>query len=537
MVAVETVSYRPRGPIRDLFLGPGKHVAARYSEVLIEGEAGSGKTFGVANWMHQLGKESPRGTRILWVRQTRSSMTESVLVSFEEVLESDDEYRSFLLRGAARDNRTSYDYPHGVHIALGSMDHPERLYSTQWDIVWVEEGVELGMIPYLKFKRALRNGKLPFQTLITTTNPKSQYHWLNRRFPEGMRSSGTGSGEKIRLLSKAWDNPKYLTGEWLAADPELLADLKRDPLGVEPMRLPPYLRGLRSNPEPLLSQLFLGRWVSATGLVWPQYDEGRHLTDLALLKTEDGRGWVLTERGPDAAYLLRTARRVKWFGASMDFGYSNPGCLGVWAVLEDNTSVLVREVYRAGWQQEQWAEAIEEIHKDTPISRLIGDCAEPRFLDYLNDRLSFARGHKVGSVVRGCDKSKGKIHGLNAVRRALDEDALRFLRPEERMRHWPDPTLPEDAPTCSTEEVPSYVYPDPERAGTPEARLKREQTEQPDPTCVDHGCDMIEYWSTAMYGDRTLDLSKTIKPEPPKFGTASWVMDLPDSGSPRRGRR
>lgn len=529
--AYETIAYRPRGPIRDLFAGPGKHVAARYREVLIEGPGGTGKSHGVHQWMHQLCKEAPKRTRILWVRQTRASMTESVIADFEdEVLAHDDELRPFLLRGAARENRTHYDYPGGAHVALGSMDNPDRLYSTKWDVVWIEEAVELGMIPYLKFKRALRNEVLPFQCIISTTNPKSQYHWLNKRFPAGHRSMpANADAPMIRLLSRHWDNPKYLTAEWLARDPALIGDLKRAPLEVEPSRLPPYLRDLRSNPEPLLSQLFLGAWVSASGLVWPQYDEGRHLVDLELQRTEDGRAWLLVEP------VTLKPQRVKWFGASMDFGYSNPGCLGVWAVLEDGKSVLVREVYRAGWQQEQWAEAIEEIHKELPISRIIGDCAEPRFLDYLNERLSFAKGHKIGSIVRAADKSKGKIHGLNAVRRALDEDTITFLRPSVRMRHWPDKKLPEHAPTCSTEEIPSYTYPDPDRAGTPEARLKREQSEQPDPTSVDHGCDMIEYWCTAMYGDRSLDLSRSIPPEPPKYGTAGWVMNLPDSGM--RGRR
>lgn len=514
MVATyEDIAYRPRGPIKDLFLGPGRHVGARFSEVLIEGPAGTGKSFGVVQWMHQLGKEAPPRTRILWVRQTRKSMNESVLATYEKVLEQDDEYRAFLMRGAKKEFRSSYDYPSGVHIALGGLDNPERLYSTEWDIVWLEEGVEASLHSYLRFHRALRNHALPWQLLLTTTNPKSQYHWLNKRFPEGHRRAPAGDGRLLRLLSRHRDNPTFDADDGI------------------------YLRELEALPEPLRSQLFLGAWVSATGLVWPQYDEGRHLVDLELQRTEDGRAWLMVEPGPDGAYVEGKSRRVKWFGASMDFGYSNPGCLGVWAVLEDDSSVLVREVYHAGWQEEQWADAIEEIHKELPLSRIVADCAEPRFIDYLNEKLSFTRGHAVGSIMRPADKSKGKLHGLNAVRYALDRDLIQFQRPEVRMRHWPDPNLPEDAPTCSTQEIPSYTYPDPERAGTPEARAKREQTEQPDPTCVDHGCDMIEYWCTAMYGDSRLDLTRTIKPEPPKPGTAAWVLNLPDSGSPKPRRR
>jgi hypothetical protein len=41
-----------------------------------------------------------------------------------------------------------------------------------------------------------------------------------------------------------------------------------------------------------------------------------------------------------------------------------------------------------------------------------------------------------------------------------------------------------------------------------------------------------------MYCDSKLDFSKTIKPYPPKEGTAGWALNLPDSGSrPKRGYR
>ena len=506
MVATyETVRYVPRGPIRDLFTERGRawHVGHRFSEVLIEGPAGTGKSFGVAQWMHQLCLEGPPNLRVLWARQTLQSHRESTQVTFEKVCGDDEEMLAYLTRGAKRENRRSYDYPGGQHIALGGLDHPERLYSTEWDVVWIEEAVEVARSDYLRFHRALRNNAMRWHLLLSTTNPKSQYHWLNRRFPEGHRRAPDTRGRLLRLLSRHKDNPTCT---------------------------PEYLRGLEPLPEPLRSQLYLGAWVSASGLVFPQYDEGRHLVNWELRRTEDGRGWLLVDPSLYGADTQASTRHVKWFGASMDFGYSNPGCFGVWAVLADGSSVLVREVYRTGWQQEQWAEAIEEIHRETPISRIIGDCAEPRFIDFLNDSLSFSRGRGVGSVVRACDKSKGKIHGLNAVRRALDNDLIRFLHPEARMRQWPDPELDESAPTCSTQEAPSYTYPDPERAGTPDARVKREQSEVADPTCVDHGMDMWEYWATAMYGDRNLNMERTIKPDPPQEGTAAWALDLPDSG-------
>ena len=75
---METVvhEYGPRGAAAELFRN-------KAPEVLIEGPAGTGKTRAVLEYVNWLCESYP-GIRVLLFRKTRTSMSESVLVTWEE---------------------------------------------------------------------------------------------------------------------------------------------------------------------------------------------------------------------------------------------------------------------------------------------------------------------------------------------------------------------------------------------------------------------------------------------------------------------
>ncbi|GAG05846.1 unnamed protein product, partial [marine sediment metagenome] len=68
--------YEPHGAAKDLFYFQGR-------EVLIEGPAGTGKSRAIWEKLYAVAYKYP-GCRILVVRKTRESMTESVLVTWED---------------------------------------------------------------------------------------------------------------------------------------------------------------------------------------------------------------------------------------------------------------------------------------------------------------------------------------------------------------------------------------------------------------------------------------------------------------------
>jgi hypothetical protein len=87
-------------------------------ELLVCGPAGTGKTYGILAALHQIACRY-RGLRILVDRQTRVSLTESVLPTYEqEVLAADG--MGSLAAGASRRHRAGYVYPTGTEIVLGA---------------------------------------------------------------------------------------------------------------------------------------------------------------------------------------------------------------------------------------------------------------------------------------------------------------------------------------------------------------------------------------------------------------------------------
>jgi len=125
--------YRPYGAAREMW-------CCKEKEILIDGPAGTGKTRAIVEKANLIAMKYP-GSRILFVRATRASLTQSVLVTFEEKVLPEG---SPVKKGARKDFRQSYRYPNGSEIVLGGMDNPDRIMSTEYDIICAFESTELG---------------------------------------------------------------------------------------------------------------------------------------------------------------------------------------------------------------------------------------------------------------------------------------------------------------------------------------------------------------------------------------------------------
>lgn len=96
----------------------------------------------------------------------------------------------------------------------------------------------------------------------------------------------------------------------------------------------------------------LGLWKRAEGLVYPMFDEGRH---------------VVSDVGSGGSYFV-----------SMDYGTVNPTAVGLWMV-KDGAAVMVREYYhdsrKAGKQKtdEEYYQEIDEFIGNTEIQCIIID--------------------------------------------------------------------------------------------------------------------------------------------------------------------
>jgi hypothetical protein len=155
------------------------------SDLLIVGPAGTGKTFGILDVLHCL-LEDYAGLRFLLCRQTRKSLNNSVLDTYERLILPRHNMES-IARGLKRKNRDSYDYPNGSVLAIGGLDNPDRILSTAWDLVYINEAIEVEEEAWdtlaSRLARPGQDDRLGF--LLGDTNPGDPSHWLKKRIEDG----------------------------------------------------------------------------------------------------------------------------------------------------------------------------------------------------------------------------------------------------------------------------------------------------------------------------------------------------------------
>lgn len=301
-VTPERRPYQPRGAALRLLMD-------RSPEVLISGPAGTGKSRAALEKIHCCCDQVP-GCRALILRQTRESLTESALVTWEQhVLPAGHP----ALVGPQRRLRQSYRYPNGSEVVVGGLDKPSKVMSTEYDLAYIMEAIEVSEDAWESVTTRLRNHKLPFQQLLADTNPDRPSHWLRQRCT---------AGKTLLLESRHEDNPTLWDGrDWT-------------PRGRD------YIAKLDALTGPRRERLRFGRWVQAEGVVYEGWDRAKHLIPRFPIPLDWPRYW------------------------SVDFGYTNPFVCQWWAQDPDGRLFRYREIYRTQRLVEDHAKEMLDLLKE-----------------------------------------------------------------------------------------------------------------------------------------------------------------------------
>jgi len=245
-IAPVVVRYEPRGAARDLF-------TRKDDEVLLTGPAGTGKSLACLHKLHLCASKYD-GMRGLVVRKTLSSLTGTGLVTYRQrVLHLLDGVSFF---GGNKEKPAAYQYPNGSEIVVGGMDKASKIMSTDYDMIYVQEATELSEDDWESLTTRLRYGVMSYQQLIADCNPDKPTHWLKQRCE---------IGKALELPSRHEDNPRLHDGcDWT-------------PEGYRYLRVLDNLTGARKE------RLRYGRWASAEGLVYDDYDAAVHLVSMRML--------------------------------------------------------------------------------------------------------------------------------------------------------------------------------------------------------------------------------------------------------------
>lgn len=434
--------FTPRGAASALW-------GARDGEVLLSGPAGTGKSVACLWRLHVACLMNP-GMRALIVRKTLASLGATALVTWrEKVATGALTSRRVRFFGGSAELPPQYQYRNGSVIVLGGMDNPLKVMSSEYDLIYVQEAVELTETDWESLTTRLRNGKRRVQQIIADTNPSHPQHWLKRRADRG----------DVRLIeSRHEDNPLYYdaSGKMTpAGEAYIVGKLDK-------------LTGVRK------ARLRYGKWVAAEGMIYDEYDPAVHLVDQFEIPEEWPRYW------------------------SIDFGYTNPFVCQWWASDPDGRLYRYREVYMTNRTVDDHAKTIincvstadpDYVHPEgrSRYAHHGRVWSEPRPVAIICDHDAEGRAVLAREVgIRTTPAHKAVSEGIQAVqarlKRAGDGRSRLYLCRDALVER--DSMLNDDRkPLCTEEELPAYVWDT--SAGKPPKEVPRKED--------DHGMDAMRY--------------------------------------------
>lgn len=352
----EQSAYMPYGAAVDLMRYRGR-------EALMAGPAGTGKSRACLEKLSFVAYHAP--VRAAIVRKVRKSLTQAALVTYEKkVLPNPSGVRFWT-------EDQEYRYPNGAVIALAGLDDPEKVKSTEFDLIYVQEATELDQLDWELLVSRLRNGVLSYQQIIADCNPADPYHWLKQRCDRG---------ECHLFDTQHQDNPllfDHTKSEW-------------SDFGEQ------YLKTLDTLTGYLYQRLRLGQWVAADGMFFTEWDPQVHTVDAIDIPAHWPR-WV-----------------------AVDYGFAAPWC-ALWLARDpegDRPIYVYRERYAEGLRDEEQAAIIADASRG---ERIVASVLDPSMFNARTEqnRPSIAQvyaDHGVADIMAGHNNRRT---GWAVVRRAL----------------------------------------------------------------------------------------------------------------------
>lgn len=422
--------YSARGAALELF-------ARRDPEVLLSGPAGTGKSRACLEKLHAAALKYP-GMRGLIVRKVRDTLGSTGLVTWRDHVAVESLAAGVVdYYGGSAAEPAQYRFRNGSRIVLGGMDKPTKIMSSEYDMVYVQEAVELTTTDWENITTRLRNGRMPYQQLLADCNPDAPTHWLKAR---------ADHGATVLLNSRHEDNPILFGEDGQVTD-----------------RGAAYLAKLDALTGVRYERLRHGKWAAAEGLIYEDYDPQLHHRPIADPPHEWERYWTV------------------------DFGFTNPTVIQWWAVDPDGRAYLYRELYKSRTLVEDHAR-----HALSLVTRSDGTWREPRpraiICDHdAEDRATLERHLGMGTTPAVKDVSPG-IQAVQArLRPQADGRPRIYLNPAAVVERDPE-LVAAGKPTCTVEEVPGYVWDRPTH-GVAAERPPKEAPRKAD----DHGLDALRY--------------------------------------------
>lgn len=169
--------------------------------IVNRGGAGSSKSYSLAQvFVQKLLTEKNKKFTIL--RKSLPSLRVSVYLTMKEVLDT------FEATDIVKEEKVGFNWIYGKNfLHFGSVDDPEKIKSSDWNYIWMEEATEFSYDEYsiirLRLRAPTSDGK-PNQMFLSF-NPVDEFHWIKEKIVDAGKSGKVKSVKEIHSTYK--DNP------------------------------------------------------------------------------------------------------------------------------------------------------------------------------------------------------------------------------------------------------------------------------------------------------------------------------------------
>ena len=217
----------------------------------------------------------------------------------------------------------------GSRIYVAGMDNPQKALSSERDFIYANQAEEFLLADWeiLSTRCTGRAANMPFPQMLGDCNPGPPGHWIRQR-------------PSITFLeSRHEDNPTLYDEAGIITE-----------RGKITMAVLDALTGVRYQ------RLRLGKWVSAEGQVYEEWDRAVHLLSYN------------SEEFPYAS-IPEDWRRFR----AVDFGYTNPFVCHWWAIDGDGRLYLYRQIYRTRRLVQDHASQMVQLSEQERIETTVTD--------------------------------------------------------------------------------------------------------------------------------------------------------------------
>lgn len=410
------------------FQARGNQAKIRYDKspaILLSGPMGTGKSRTCLEKLHLVCLLRP-DVKCLITRKTFKSIRNSVLDTYlRYVAKPWIDTKQVTIYGGSVPSQIQYR--NGSTIDIVGLDNPGRINSTEYDIIYVAEAVELDLEDWTTLNGRARASALSYNQLLADTNPAHEEHWLYQEVQNG----------KVKFYDTYHeDNPK-----WFDDDGNVTEEGRK------------YIARLDNMTGVWYQRYRLGRWISAEGAVYDNFERAFHVIDRFDIPVHWRRYW------------------------SIDWGWSNPLVLQCWAEDGDGRLYLYREFYRTHLKTVVAAGQIMSIVAPD------GQWIEPKPTAVITDHdpeamavFSTETGLTTTPARKDVDQGVQKVH--SRFQKQGDGRARIYIF-RDALAHAEDSTLKRDGkPTSTVAEIPGYRW-----NAEKDVPVKEN----------DHGCDAMRY--------------------------------------------